>query len=177
MLVLEDESGFSLVSPLKRSWSPRGQTPMARTSLNHHPRLNLMGALLISPRLRHVRLTVRSYPCNLGAFHAIAFLAHLLRLIPGPIVLVWDNHKNHLCPQTQAFIAQHRRLHVYYFPTYAPELNPMEFVWTQVSEHHAGFAPHNMKELRQRIRAGVSRTRRSPKRLLACLKSSGLSWK
>jgi transposase len=176
-LALVDEGGFSLVSPLKRSWSPRGQTPTARTSLNHHHRLNLIGALLVSSHLRHVRLTIRSHQCSLGSFQAIAFLAHLLHLIPGPIVLLWDNHKNHICPQTQTFIAQHPRLHVYQFPTYAPELNPMEFVWTQVGEHRAGFAPHNMMELCRRIRAGVSRTRKSKKRLLVCLKSSKLSWK
>lgn len=166
------------MSPLKRSWSPRGQTPTARTSLNHHQRLNLLGAFLVSPHMRHVRLTVRSYPCSLGSIHAIAFLRQLLRLIPGQIVLVWDNHKIHICPQTQEFIGRYRRrLHVYHFPTYAPELNPVEFVWTQVGEHHASFAPHNMQELCCRIRSGVSRTRRSQKRLRICLKSSGLSWK
>jgi hypothetical protein len=46
-LALKDESGFSLVSPLKRTWSPRGQTPVTRTSLNHHQRLNLFGAVLV----------------------------------------------------------------------------------------------------------------------------------
>lgn len=149
-----------------------------RTSLNHHQRLNLLGALLVSPRMRRIRLTVHSHQCSLGSVHVIAFLEHLLHLIPGRIVLVWDNHKIHVCPQTQAFLDQHcRRLEVYHFPTYAPELNPVEFVWTQVSEHHAGFAPHDMKELCHRIRAGVSRTRRSKKRLLVCLKSSDLSWK
>lgn len=176
--MLIDESGFSLVSPLKRSWSPRGQTPTVRTSLNHHQRLNLLGALLVSPHLRQIRLTVRSHQGSLGSAQVIAFLKRLLRLLPGQIVLVWDNHKIHLCPQTQEFLDQHRRrLHVYRFPTYAPELNPVEFVWTQVSEHHAGVAPHNMQELCQRIRAGVSRTRKSKKRLLVCLKSSDLSWK
>jgi|WetSurSiteA1Bulk_404760.scaffolds.fasta_scaffold158227_2 hypothetical protein len=39
MLVLKDESGFSLVSPLKRTWSPRGQTPVTRTSLNAYTSL------------------------------------------------------------------------------------------------------------------------------------------
>ena len=177
MLALLDESGFSLVSALKRSWSPRGQTPTARTSLNHRKRLNLFGALLVSPKMRRVRLTIRSYQCSLCSDHAIAFLKQLLRLVRGHIVLVWDNHKIHICAQTQEFIQKHRRLHVYCLPTCAPELNPVEFVWTQVSEHNAGFAPHDMQELCNRTRSGVSRTRSSRKRLMACLKSSGLSWK
>lgn len=172
-----DESGFSLVSPLKRSWSPRGQTPTARTSLEHHQRLNLFGALLISPRLRKIRLSVRSFQCNLCSEHTIVFLKQLLRLIPGKIVLVWDNHKIHISPLTEEFIQKYPCLQVYRFPTCAPELNPVEFVWTQISEHNAGFAPQNILELCHRVQTGVARTRASKKRLLACLKSSGLSWK
>jgi hypothetical protein len=176
-LVLIDESGFSLVSPLKRSWSPRGQTPTARTSLNHHKRLNLFGALLVSPTLRKIRLSIRSFLCSLRSGHTIIFLKQVLKLAPGHIIVVWDNHKIHLSPQTQEFLETHPRLHVYRFPTCAPEVNPVEFVWTQISEYQAGFAPHDMQELCNRVMSGVARTRISRKRMLACLKCSDLSWK
>jgi len=176
-LVLIDESGFCLVSPLKRSWSPRGQTPTARTSLNHHQRLNLFGALLVSPSLRIIRLSIRSFLCSLRSGHTIEFLKQLLRLKRGHLIIVWDNHKIHLSPQTQEFIEKHPRLHVYRFPICAPELNPVEFVWNQVSQHQTGFAPLAMQALCDHIKAGVARTRNSRKRLLACLKASGLSWK
>jgi transposase len=176
-LVLEDESGFSLVSPLKRSWSPRGQTPTLRTSLSHHQRLNLLGALLISPDGRKIKLTTRSYRRSLCGEQVVAFLEQLLRAVPGEIVLVWDNHPIHKRNLVQELIAQHPHLHVYHFPTCAPELNPVEFVWTQVSEHTANFAPHNMTELCTRVSNGIARTRNSTKRLAACLKGCELSWK
>ena len=176
-LLLIDEAGFSLVSPLKRSWSPRGQTPTSRTSLNHHQRLNLFGALLVSPKLRKLRLSIRSFLCNLRSDHAIIFLKQILTLVPGDIILVWDNHKIHTSPQTQEFLNDHPRIHEYRFPTCAPELNPVEFVWTQVSEHTASFAPHNIQELCVRVQAGVARTRTSKNRLWACLKTADLSWK
>lgn len=175
--MLIDEAGFTLVSPLKRSWGPRGQTPTARTSLDHHQHLNLFGALLVSPKLRKIRLSTRSFRCNLCSEHTILFWKQLLRLIPGHIVLVWDRHKIHISPKTKEFLQHHPRIHVFHFPTCAPELNPVEFVWTQISEHSAGFAPHNMLELVTRIDAGIARTKSSKKRLLACLKSSELSWK
>ena len=176
-LVLIDEAGFTLVSPLKRSWRPRGKTPTARTSLDHHQHLNLFGALLVSPQLRKIQLSTRSFRCNLSSEHTILFWKQLLRLIRGNIVLVWDRHKIHLSPKTEEFLQKHPRVHVFHFPTCAPELNPVEFVWTQISEHSAGFAPHNMQELTTRIDAGVARTRTSKKRLLACLKNSELSWR
>jgi transposase len=176
-MVIIDEAGFSLVSPLKRSWSPRGQTPTARTSLNHHQRMNLLGALLVSPKLRKIRLSVRSFLCNLRSKHAIIFLKQVLTLVPGDMILVWDNHKIHISPQTQEFINDHPRIHEYRFPTCAPELNPVEFVWTQINQHTASFAPHNIQELCDRVQAGIARTRASKNRLLACLKTADLSWK
>jgi transposase len=109
--------------------------------------------------------------------HTILFLCQLLRRVPGPIILLWDSHKIHISPKTQEFIEKHPRLNEYRFPTCAPELNPVEFVWTQLTEYQAGFAPHDMPELCRRIRSGVARTRASKERLAACLKGSGLSWK
>ena len=175
--MLIDEAGFTLVSPLKRTWAPRGHTPSARTSLDHHQHLNLFGALLVSPQLRKIRLSIRSFRCNLRSEHTILFWKQLLRLIPGNIVLVWDRHKIHISPKTEKFLQNHPRVHIFHFPTCAPESNPVEFVWTQISEHSASFAPHNMQELVTRIHSGVARTRASKPRLLACLKSSELSWK
>jgi transposase len=176
-LVLLDESGFSLVSPLKRSWSPRGHTPTARTSLNHHQHLNLFGALLVSPKMRRIQLSVLSFQCNLRSEQTILFLSRLLRRLPGPIILLWDSHKIHISPRTQEFIENHPRMQAYRFPTCAPELNPVEFVWAQITAYQAGFAPHDLSELCERIRSGVARTRASKKRLTACLEGSGLSWK
>jgi len=107
----------------------------------------------------------------------IRFLKHLLRVVPGPIVMVWDKHTIHRRRKVKAFLARHRRIHVYEFPTAAPELNPTEFVWTQVSAYTANTAPHDMTELRANVRAAVARTRHSPKRLWACIAASELPWK
>jgi hypothetical protein len=175
--MLEDESGFSLVSPLKRSWSPRGQTPAIRTSLQHHQRLNLLGALLVRWNGRRIKLTRRSYRRSLRGEEVVAFLKQVLRIVPGEIILVWDNHPIHKRQLVQEFLAENPHVHVYYFPICAPELNPVEFVWTQVSEYTANFAPHNMTELCTRVNNGVARTRNSARRLAACLAGCKLSWK
>ena len=107
----------------------------------------------------------------------MAFLKHLLRRIAGSIVLVWDKHPIHRRRKVQDFLAHHSRLHVYEFPTSAPELNPTEFVWTQVTEYTASTAPHNGTELRANVMSGVARTRYSPARLWACIFASDLPWK
>lgn len=171
-----DESGFSLVSPLKRTWARRGQTPTVHTSIDHHMRLNVFGALLILPGGQGLRLSVKSYWHSLTGKEVMAFLQQLLDLVAGHLVLVWDSHPIHKRKMVQDFLAGQERLHVYSFPVAAPELNPVEYVWTQVSEYMTGTAPHDRLELQSNIFAGIQRTRTSQKRLQACLLATHLNW-
>ena len=164
------------MSPLKRTWARRGQTPVLRTSIDHHQRLNLLGVLLVSPDGKRMRLSIQSYWHNLTGEDVISFLKQILRLVPGPIVIVWDRHPIHKRKAVQEFLATQNRLHTYYFPVAAPELNPAEFIWTQISEYTAGTAPHNRHELRTNVFAAIARTRKSQNRLRACLLGSRLDW-
>jgi putative transposase len=175
-LVLIDEAGFTMVSPVKHTWSRRGQTPVTRISIDHRDRLNIFGALLISPKGKKIRLSVKSYWSTLTGEEAIAFLKQILRLADGQIVLVWDRHMIHKRVLVKHFIESQKRLHVFEFPVAAPELNPVEYVWTQTKEYTAGTAPHNKYELQTNVFAGISRTRGSQTRLFACLRNSKLKW-
>lgn len=176
-MIFLDESGFSLVSPLKRTWARRGQTPVMRTSIEHNQRLNLIGAWCLTPAARKVKLHLQSHWAALSGEEVVLFLKHLLRQVCGPIVLVWDKHPIHKRKMVTQFLARHPRLDMNWFPTCAPELNPTEFVWTQVSESTASTAPHNASELQTNVRRGVARTRSSQKRLWSCLHASDLPWK
>lgn len=174
--MFEDEAGFSMVSPIKRTWSRRGKTPVIRTSLDHHERLNILGAVLVSPKGKKIRLSVKSYWDTLTGKEVIAFLKQILRLVHGHIVLVWDRHPIHRRALVKEFIQTQKRLHVFEFPVAAPELNPAEHIWTQTKEYTAGTAPHNKYELQANVFAGIARTRASQKRLFACLQNSKLNW-
>lgn len=161
---------------VKRTWAPRGQTPKIRTSLQHNKRVNTIGALLITPGQRRIRLRACSYQRSITGEEVIAFLKHLLRHVRGPIVLVWDKHPIHRRKKVQQFLAQHPRIHVYEFPTSAPELNPVEFVWTQMEGHLASSAPRDINQLADRVRSALRRIRISQSRLWACIYTSDLPW-
>src|SRR5256714_436626 len=47
-------------------------------------------------------------------------------------VLVWVNLKTHLRVGTKTFIAEHDWLTVYQLPAYAPDLNPVEGIWSLI---------------------------------------------
>lgn len=139
-------------------------------------RLNLLGALLVSPRGRRLRLSLRGYWHSLSGTEVIAFLQQILHRVQGPILLIWDRHPMHRRKSVQNFLAAHSRLQVCYFPVAAPELNPAEFLWTQITEYTAGLAPHNRQELHAQVLAAIARTRHSQRRLRACLLGSHLNW-
>jgi len=107
----------------------------------------------------------------------IDFLRYLLKQVSGPVVLVWDNAPIHTRKKVQLFIAEHSRLHVYCFPTYAPELNPVEHLWAQVADYLSSTAPENFKLLCQLIRLAWQRARRSQANLWSCIYASDLPWK
>ncbi len=175
-MVLEDESGFSLVSPLKRTWARRGQTPILKTSLDHHTRLNFLGALLAGSQGGRIRMSEQSYWHSLTGQEVIAFLKHVLSRVAGPVIWIWDNHPIHQRKMVQAFLSMQERLWVYPLPVAAPELNPVENIWAQMSEYVAGTAPHNREELQNNLCSAAARTRRSERRLQACFLATGLDW-
>ncbi len=148
-----------------------------RTSIAHQEQVNLLGAWCLSPGQRRIRLHVQSGRGLWTGVQVVAFLRRLLRPMRGPLVLVWDKHGMHKRKLVSHFLEEHPRVDVNWFPTAAPELNPVEFVWTQVSEATASTAPHNRSELYGHVHRGVERTRRSQSRLWACLHASDLPWK
>ena len=136
----------------------------------------MLGVLLVSPKGKRIRLSIRSYWHSLTGKEVIRFLRQILDLVSGSIVLVWDRHPIHKRKAVQNFLAAHKRLHMFYFPVAAPELNPAEFIWTQTAEYTAGTAPHHAKELQTNVFSAIARIRASQTRLQACLLGSRLDW-
>jgi hypothetical protein len=53
------------------------------------------------------------------------------RQLPGGVVvLVWDNLNVHLGPELRAFTGAQAWLRVFRLPAYAPDLNPVEGIWS-----------------------------------------------
>lgn len=65
----------------------------------------------------------------------------------GPIVLVWDNLTAHHDTVMQKLITARSWLTVFRFPTYAPELNPVEGVWANLKRGLGNLAAHSIDQL------------------------------
>lgn len=120
------------MNPLvQRSWAPVGQTPIISPRTRGHQSVSTIGAICLSPRRRRLNLLMHLFPEQaVEQDHVEAFLDALRRELRGNIVLVWDRHSVHRGRQLQKYLAHVPRIHQEYLPAYAPELNPVEYLWS-----------------------------------------------
>ena len=144
-----DESGL-LMSPLvRRSWAPRGVTPVLYQRTRRREKVSAIAALCVPPTRDRIYLYFRLHPdANINSETVIEFLRNLRRHLKAPAVVLWDHLHPHFSRQTGAFLQSVRDLHPFFFPGYAPELNPVENVWGYLKCHRlSNWAPDDLKAL------------------------------
>jgi transposase len=168
-LVFLDESGFQLTPLVRRTWAPRGCTPLLR-HWQRHDRVSILSSLSLSPGRRHCGLYFR---CQLNEnFHAsevVLCLRDLLRHLRGPVIVLLDNAKIHRGPLLAALCRRHPRLRLVYFPSYAPELNPAEGIWARAKTELANGQPPDGPRLLGDVTRSLSRLARSQSHLRGCI--------
>jgi transposase len=166
------------MAPVSRcTWSPVGQTPQIRNSMSR-VRYSALAVVTVPQKGESSRFYFSVYPHNVRSEQVVLLLKHLLRLIPGHIVLVWDNAPTHRAKVVKDFIRDHKRLHIENLPPYAPELNPVENSWSQMKFHDLGnFTPYDPEELYRTIQVSAQSIRVRPKLCAAFLRGCSLTWK
>jgi transposase len=132
-LVLADETGCLLAPLVRRSLAPRGQTPILLQPGGRRGRVSVAGALCLSPVRRRPRLFFQTFPKQtIDNDKAADFLHAMLRQVPGNVIVVWDGGPMHRGPAIRALLERFPRLTLETLPPYAPELNPVEFLWSHL---------------------------------------------
>jgi hypothetical protein len=83
----------------------------------------------------------------------------LLRHIPGKLLIVWDGLPGHRSRAVWDFVQQQRgRLCLEFLPAYAPELNPVEYLWSYWKQHELpNFCPITVGQLSHHARQALRR--------------------
>lgn len=176
MLIFLDESGFSESPSVRRTWAPRGQTPILVTPFNWK-RLSAIASLITTASARRVGLCLRLHPGSVKQPQIITYLRALKRLLHGrKAILLWDRLPAHRGAEVQRYLQrQSSWLTTEYLPPYAPELNPVEYFWSHLSgTDMAHFVGENLNAVRHQARRGACRVRCRPDLGRAFLKHSGL---
>jgi transposase len=169
-----------MLQPLvRRSWAPRGQTPVIRC-WDRRDRLSVIGAITVPPSRERHRLSAvfRIHTKNVKTPEATEFLRILERHARGPLIVVLDRLNVHRAA-VKRWLASRRsetpRVAVEWLPPYAPDLNPAEQLWNNGKRVDlANLAPADRDDLRGHVRRSLIRQRCSPNLLASAFDHAGL---
>lgn len=128
----------------------------------------------VSPQQQRIGLYYLLFYNNIGQEEAVLFLRELLRHLRGQVLVLLDNSTIHKGEPIEELQRQHPRLHIEYFPSYAPELNPDEGVWCQAKQSLANGCSKDLGELTEDVMRAVDAIKNSPEKLRACIEASEL---
>lgn len=152
--MLIDESGLLMAPLVRRSWAPRGHTPLLAQKGSSREKVSVAAGLWISPG--RDRLGLFSWTLLNAYFDntcSAAFIEALLQALGGRVIVLWDGGTMHqgaaIRELTRRFAGQ---LCLEPLPPYAPMLNPVEYVWSWLKYSRlCNFAPRDARRLNGRV--------------------------
>jgi len=142
-----DEAGFQSDPPLGRTYGLKGETPVVQTSgqrqsINVISAVNARGAFWAA-----------TYDGKLNAASFVLFLRNFMKGRSGKVFLILDGHPAHKAKVVKRYVESlDGRLELHPLPTYAPDLNPDEFVWSYMKNNGVSKKPLKKNEsLRERV--------------------------
>jgi putative transposase len=171
-----DESAFSDKPTVRKTWAPKGHTPILKVPGGWITR-SVISLLTCSPKGLQPRLYFETLKGAVNADTFVGFLKGVKRHTRGTkLILIIDNLRVHKARAVNEHLRQEKRwLTVEYLPPYAPELNPVEYVWSSRKRKEFGNAIiANSRILDRRIRKSGEQARGDPALLKGFLKASTL---
>jgi transposase len=170
-LVFVDEAGFYLLPGKVRTYSPKGLRPML-PEWQTHDHLSVMGAVTPAGQIYTL---VRQKP--LDGLDTVAFLEHLGREIGGPVQIVWDRSPIHRRATVGEFVEAVGAdgLALEALPAYAPDLNPVEWLWGHLKQvEMKNLECLDLEELHEELHLALGRVRQKRRLIPAFFAGAGL---
>lgn len=179
-VVFVDESGFRLGPTVRRSYAPRGRTPVVKIA-DPHARISVIGGVVVRPGTDWAGLVYGMLGDNQNyRWPTIAAFVRTIRAkLARPVTVVWDRIAIHDCPALDKELAKDPEVVTELFPPYAPELNPADGIWRYIKYNRIpNYAPPNLDDLRRTVTAELVRLRRRPNLLKGFVRFTKLPvWK
>lgn len=136
---------------LRRTWAPRGKTPVMN-AWDRHDRLTAITALSLTPHRRKADLYFKILNHNAKAEDFFWFLVDLRQELKRPFLVVWDRLSAHRKAARVLGELGCQWITFEYLPAYCPDLNPVEHVWATTKWGRlANWPAPNIEEVRSRV--------------------------
>jgi putative transposase len=161
-LAIIDESGLLMTPLVRRTWAPRGQTPVLVQRSGRREKVSVAAAVCLSPQRKHLGLFFRTLINDyFDNDTSAAFVEMLVRKLQGPVVAVWDGGTMHKGDPIEELLERlGPRLSLERLPPYAPELSPVEPLWSWLKYSRLNnVAPQDAYQLNEAVIAELSAIR------------------
>jgi len=173
-IVFIDETGFRLQPVNRRTWAPRGETPVQR-AWDRYDRLSVIGAVTLSPIRRRISTPFQIHEDNIRTDEVIGFIRQLRKQLQRPLIICWDRWQVHRSAAKKIGASRLKGIDFEWLPAYAPELNPVEPRWSNTKYAElANFVPDDVSHLKRNVRATLKKQRNNHQLKLSFFKSAQL---
>lgn len=177
-IYFQDESGVSQRPSVRRTWAPKGETPVLIQAFNWK-KLSVSAAIGYRCDGRRSRLFFQIRAGSYNSESLIGFLKDLKRHLRGErAILVWDGLPGHKSREMKEYLRSQRSwLQVEVLPGYAPDLNPVETLWGNLKgQELANRCAEDLGEAARAVRGGMARVRKCRELPFSFLQHAGLSF-
>lgn len=183
-IVFEDEAGQTRRPAKAKTWARRGHTPTVRVSGSGSGRVSIAGLVCYQPdgRRGHVYYRLRVHRNRKGERRSLSeddyavLITAAHRQLHAPIILIWDNVNTHTSAVMRQFLDAHPDwLTVIRLPAYAPDLNPVESLWSTLKSSLGNLAVDTLDDLTTILRNRLKSIQYRPELIPGFLAQTGLS--
>jgi transposase len=147
----------------------KGDTPIIQFHFNWH-QLSLIAGM------HFTGACFRLHDGTIAKEQVVEFLKALLVHWRRPLLVIWDNSQPHRSKMVREYVASTAgRIQLHFLPGYAPDLNPVEYLWAWLKRHAlANYCPDTLAELRHAARGKLKSAQRRSVIIAACWKQAEL---
>ena len=143
-----DETGVQTGANYVRGFAPRGEKPVIRI-VAKKSHVSMISAITNQGKLRFMM-----YRDAMNSELLIRFMTRLTKDAGSKVFLILDNLRVHHGKNVKQWLEKHKeRIEVFYLPSYSPELNPDEYLNSNLkSKVHSGKAIRSREDLEKKTR-------------------------
>lgn len=152
-----------------RTWALKGQTPVIQFHFNWKHVSAIAG-------LARTTFMFRLHDGAIKSAQVVEFLKALRRQLRRKLLIIWDGAAQHKSRLVRDYLdSTHGAVQMALLPPYAPDLNPVEYLWAWLKRHAlANYCPKGLSELKKTARCKLKSGQKRKSIITACWKQAEL---
>lgn len=137
----------------------------------------MVGILMFTSKGNNPQILFKLQPDAMDRYDFVSLLKELKTELKGKkLLLIWDSLPAHKAAVVTKYIASQKHwLRVERYPSYAPELSPIELLWSPMkTKDLAHTPPKGLMHLKRIVRRSFRRIKNDKALLKNCLRKTGI---